>query len=87
VPGSYAQFTGIFSRDDDIFHKPMVRVDRRQLKAESEESWSAWAQFNLRDIFVPVAHGLLATATWEKGFNGAANPLRYGTWRDQEEGL
>jgi hypothetical protein len=87
VPGSYAQFTGVFSRDDDIFHQPMVRVDRRQLKAEGEESWSAWAQFNLRDIFVPVAHGLLATATWEKGFNGAANPLRYGTWRDQEEGL
>jgi hypothetical protein len=77
VEGSYADLSGTYSALPE-FSTPVLVPERRRLTQDSEHSWLDWAELTTQEVMTPVAHHLCGRWSWEP--DGAANPLRYGTW-------
>lgn len=63
---------------------PALQIDTVSRRDEAKRSLEGWATYLLRGIYQPVPHGLALSASWQRGVDGPANPIRYGTWFDRE---
>lgn len=87
VPDTYVRLVGTYYQQHHEFEGPVVIPARRNLTHDSQHSWIDWLTLRLMPIATPVAHNICARWSWAAGRNGAANPLRYGTWRETRKGL
>lgn len=87
VEGSYARLSGAFYQQHHDFEGPVFVPARRSLTQDSRHSWQDWVALRLMSAATPVPHNLCASWSWVLGSNGAANPLRYGTWASTRKGM
>jgi hypothetical protein len=87
VAGSYARLSGAFKVSSAEFSAATLIIDRRNLSADSEASWSDWLSLRLLPILTVVPHGLCIETGWTRGRDGPGNPVRYGVWSANKRGV
>lgn len=87
VANTYVRFAGTYHPQHHDFEGPVFIPARRSLTHDSRHSWMDWLTLTLMPLATPVAHNLCGQWSWAPGSDGAANPLRYGTWRSTRKGF
>lgn len=86
VAGAAVELTGLWRRGltwlDGADAFVPARADR---PARTRAGLHDLVALELASVFVPVPHGLRIRASLQPGIDGAANPLRYGVWRERPE--
>lgn len=80
VNGCYAAVAGTFKASNPEFNgDPALSLGRDAMSTLASNNWNAWLQYQLRDVFEPVAHNLAIRFSFMPGRNGAINAIKYGT--------
>ena len=79
VPGSVATIAGTW-RNPQSDEAPALFVGRFALQEASSETWEDWLAWKASPIYQAVPHELLVEWSWEPGFDGAGNPIRYDVY-------
>ncbi|GAB6179806.1 hypothetical protein JCM14036_11250 [Desulfotomaculum defluvii] len=81
VPGAWCRLAGTWKGSSkDALGEPALEIDRIPYTKLGKESFRDWLTNQIAPIFLRIPHEIAGTWSWQKGSNGAANPLKYGVW-------
>jgi hypothetical protein len=81
VPGAWCELTGIWRKSSkDVLGDPALELDRIAFAELGKRSWVDWVRAEIASVFWYPSHAINGAWTWERGRDGAVNPLRYGVW-------